>query len=106
MTSTPSTTWKKFIGETVREPMSFASLLPAGVNVVTAAVTISVWTGTDADANAVLSGSATTDGVSVYQNLVAGLDQVTYLLVYAATCSDGEVRELEALITVYAEADG
>ena len=87
-------------GETRNEIFDFASRLALAETLSTAAVTATVYAGTDASPSAIVSGSASISGAQVTQKLTAGTEGVTYLLACSVTTSAGQTLKLYAFLTV------
>ena len=90
----------KLTGETVIETFDFTSRLTTAETISTASVTASVYSGTDASPNAIVSGSATISGKTVTQAITAGTLGVTYLLVCTITTSLSQILELAAYLPI------
>lgn len=76
----------KLIGETLNVSIDFLSRLQVGESVQTAAVSIQVFSGIDANPSAMLSGSPIISGSLVTQKVIGGLPGVVYeLFLYART---------------------
>ncbi len=72
--------------ETVPLTVSFSDRLQAGETINGASVTASVYSGTDNNPSALISGAATYDAYgNVTQNVTAGVAGVIYTLVYVIT---------------------
>jgi hypothetical protein len=85
--------------------IDFSRLLPAGVTIASAAVTIAVHElsqGNDADPAARLDGDAivSDDHMTVSQWFAGGIEDVDYVLSFIATFSDGQIEPVEALMSV------
>ncbi len=87
-------------GETRNEIFDFTSRLALAETLSTAAVTATVYAGTDASPSAIVSGSASIAGTQVTQKLTAGTEGVTYLLACSVTTSAGQTLKLYAFLTV------
>ncbi|HEY4265160.1 MAG TPA: hypothetical protein VGM72_07575 [Micropepsaceae bacterium] len=79
--------------------VDFSRLLPPGVTIASAAVTIAVHTlsvADDSDATDRLDGSAivSDDQTTISQWFQFGLDDVDYVLTFVASFSDGEIVPL------------
>ncbi len=90
----------KLVSETVIETFEFASRLAASETISTAAVTATVYSGTDASPSAIVSGSATIAGTKVTQTITAGTLGVVYELVCTITTSLGQTLALSAFLPV------
>lgn len=81
--------------------IDFSPQLASGATIASCAVTIATALGsTDPNPSAVLSGSASLSGTVVSQLVHAGLSGQTYILFFDATCSNGEVLEAQASLSV------
>lgn len=87
-------------GETRTEIFDFASRLALAETISTAAVTATVYSGTDASPSAVISGSASISGSQVSQKLTAGTVGVTYLLACTVTTSASQTLIIYAFLAV------
>lgn len=99
----------KKVGETFTAVFDFASSLNvtgAGETISGAAVTISVYSGTDAAPNSVLNGAASISGSQILQSLTAGTAGVIYSIVAQATTSTSQVLQMNALLAVEADTGG
>jgi len=76
---------EKGIGETYPVTITFADKLQSGEAINGAAVTVTVYAGTDATPSNLLSGSATYTANTVTQVITGGVAGVIYSLVYVAT---------------------
>lgn len=90
----------KLLGETKTYYFDFAGLLASGETISSAAVTATVYSGTDANPSAIISGADSTSGSIVSQNITAGTLGVIYELLCAATTSAGQVLQLCGLLAV------
>ena len=90
----------KLAGETVTQPFDFSSRLEEGVTISSASTTCEVYAGTDAAPADVIDGAATISGQTVLQDLTGGVVGVIYTLLCTATCSDGQVLQLSAYLSV------
>ena len=90
----------KKLGETVLVPMDFISRLGVGEIILTAAVTCSVYSGTDPSPSSMISGSATVNGTVVEQSVTGGVLGTIYELLYTVTTSANQILELSGYFTV------
>lgn len=90
----------KLIGETELYPVNFLSRLATSETISSATVTASVYTGSDTDPAAILSGSPSISGTTVTQLVTGGVIGTIYRLLYQAVTSAGQTLELEALLAV------
>ena len=82
---------RKRVDEDLKLTYEFANALASNEAISTATVTATVLSGTDASANAILSGSAVISGTKITQLVVNGIDGVTYLLRYRATTDQSQI---------------
>lgn len=90
----------KLLGETVSQVFDFTSRLAATETISSAAVAASVYSGTDSNPSAIVSGVATVSGQTVVQKVTAGLLGVTYQLKCTANTSTGQVLQLAGYLVV------
>lgn len=90
----------KRASETVIETFDFASLLAVGETLSAAAVTATVYSGTDSSPSSLISGSASISGTKVTQKITAGTAGVVYQLSCAVTTSTGQTLKLDAMYPV------
>lgn len=86
---TPSFSRKR-VDEDLKLTFDFANDLGSSETISTAAVTASVWSGTDGSPSAIVSGAAAISGTRVTQLIVDGVTGVTYLLQYAITTDQAQ----------------
>ena len=86
--------------ETVNLTWDCTHLLVSGETISTAAITASVLSGTDANPQDIVSGSASIAGAKVTQTIVAGVDGVTYALICKITTSASQTLEIPARLKV------
>ncbi len=86
----------KYVNERVVVSCDFAKRLAAGVGLAagTATVTATVLTGADPSPSAILSGSPSISGTKVLQFVIAGLDGVTYKLVFTVDTDEATAQRL------------
>ena len=92
----------KAVAETATFSYDFALKLPAGVTItaVVCSVIIFMAYGSAGDTSGMLGGTATLNGTIASQLVSGGVDGVTYVLQFTATCSDGEIILGQALMPV------
>ncbi len=90
----------KFAGETITETFDFSSYLAEDATIDSASVTASVYQGEDATPSAVIDGTATISGQSVLQSITGGVLGVIYTLLCTANCSDDQILQLSAYLTI------
>lgn len=90
----------KLSGETVIETFDFTSRLSTAETISTAAVTATVYSGTDASPSSIVSGSATISGQKVTQKITAGTLGVTYLLLCTITTSLSQTLLLSGYLVI------
>ena len=92
----------KAVGETATFTYDFADKIPAGVTINAAVCNAIVYTGYGSvpDPSSMIVGAATVNGMVVSQLVSGGVDGVTYVLQFSATCSDGEIILGQALLPV------
>lgn len=89
-------------GEELRLAMDFSEegWLLAGESIVSAVWSAQVYSGTDPDPNAMISGAATLTGTTVEQLVIGGLEGVAYLMLCTLTLSTGRDVIGRALLKV------
>lgn len=90
----------KLANETVIETFDFTSRLSAGETISSASVAASVYSGTDSNPSAIVSGASTISGQKVTQAITSGTLGVTYELLCTATTSLLQVLQLSAYLTI------
>jgi hypothetical protein len=80
----------------------FSQVLAASETISTASCSVLVMDGTDANASAILSGSATVSGSKANQRVQNGVSEVTYRLVMTITTSASNTYTAVGDIPVYA----
>lgn len=80
--------------------VDFASRLPIGATISSASVAATVYSGTDAAASNIVSGSASISGTRVTQLIIGGVSGVIYELTFTANTSDGQVLKVEGYLAV------
>lgn len=88
----------KLSGETVT--LTFPFTLPEGATISSATVVASVYSGTDSNPSAILSGSDSTSGSNILQKVTGGVEGVIYQLLCSATLSDGQILQLAGYLAV------
>lgn len=91
---------QKALTETAAVTFRYAGLFPAGVTILSAAVTVYVLRGIDPTPAAILSGGAAINGTDVVQLAQGGVDGVYYVLECRAVGSDGQAVVLQAELPV------
>lgn len=94
------TQYTKYVSEDKFLDWDFASQLAVGETLVAATVTASVYSGTDANPSAIVSGNDTISGSVVTQKIVDGTAGVQYWVDCAATTSAGQVLVLRSYLSV------
>lgn len=82
----------------------FTGDLAIAETISTQVVTATVWSGTDANPSAVISGSASASGDVVTQKITAGVEGVTYRLLCTITTSGGQTLTRAGYLVILAEA--
>lgn len=78
----------------------YISQLTSGETISGSSVTCSVFSGTDANPSALISGVTSVAGSIVTQKIVDGLTGVIYLLTCSATTSLGNVKFIQAYLAI------
>lgn len=84
---------RKRTEEKLKLTYDFTNNLASSEAISNATVTATVLSGTDASANAILSGSASISGAKVTQLVINGTDGVVYLLKYKATTDQSQILD-------------
>ena len=82
----------------------FTSDLAVGEPISTQVVAATVYSGTDANPSAIISGSATASGAEVTQKITAGTLGVLYTLLCTITTSLGQTLTRAAYLAIVKEA--
>lgn len=90
----------KYNTETINLTFDFISELAIGETLSGPVVTPTVYSGTDASPNAILSGGASVSGTIVTQKVTAGTIGVTYTLTCSVQTSAGQVLTQTAYLSV------
>ena len=90
----------KNAGETVLETFNFTSQLSAAETIGTASVTATVYSGTDASPNSIVSGAAAISGQTVTQTVTGGTAGNVYLLLCTITTSSSQALTLSAFLPI------
>lgn len=91
----------KFLGDSpIISPWDFISLLKASETISTATVTATVYSGTDASPNAIISGAASFSGTVVSQKVTGGVLGVIYELLCTITTSLGQTLQMSGYFTI------
>ena len=90
----------KLVGETKNYSVDFADVLATSETISTKTVTATTYSGTDASPSSIVSGSATSSGSIVSQNITAGTLGVVYQLLYQITTSSSRTLQKAAWLTV------
>lgn len=90
----------KLLSESPIETFDFTSRLTAAETISTAAVSCVSYSGTDTNAAAVISGTASISGKKVTQKVTGGVLGVTYNLRCTITTSLGQTLALSAFLCV------
>ena len=95
----------KYVGELVTRVFDFISDLAVGETLTgVPTTTASVWTGTDASPQNIVSGAASISGSQVSQNLTGGVAGTLYSLVCKSSTSAGRTLEKRAFFSVMSDA--
>ena len=78
----------------------FTSMLAAGATIISAGVTATVYSGTDASPSAIVNGSSVISSQKVTQSITAGVDGTIYDLECEVSTSDAQVLQLGAYLAV------
>ena len=90
----------KRTGETLKYSFDFVNQLASGETLSNPVVTAAVYQGTDPSTSGIVSGSASVSGTTVTQLITAGLDNVTYVLIFEADTSNSQTLQAVALLLV------
>lgn len=90
----------KKVGETAPVQFDFTSSLGATETISTQSVAASVYSGTDANPSAIISGAASASGKVVSQNITAGVSGVIYQLLCTITTSLGKTVQQSSYLSV------
>lgn len=91
----------KRAGEAVTLTFDFGPEMPDGVTLASAGLSsVEALSGEDAAAASMLAGAAVAVGPKVLQRVSGGVVGVDYLVVARAVLSDGQVREMGAVLPV------
>jgi hypothetical protein len=92
----------KAVGETATFSYDFAQKIPVGVTItgVVCVAIVYMAFGAAGDTSGMMVGTATLNGTIASQLVSGGVDGVTYVLQFTATCSDGETILGQALVPV------
>lgn len=90
----------KLAAATVSVTFDFLSQLAQGETLSAAAVTCAVYSGTDANPSALVSGVATISGSQVTQKIAGGLLGVLYELTCSVTTSAGQTLKQTGLMGI------
>lgn len=98
-------TYPKYLGETEQllPPFDFSGRMGVSETISSVSVSVSVYSGVDANPSAIKSGSPTISGKKVYQNFTGGVVGVIYLVSCTANTSAGQVLQLNTYF--YVEPD-
>lgn len=90
----------QLVGTVQSQSFDFTSLLASGETISTQSVVASVWTGTDASASAIVSGSASASGAVVTQaiSLVGKTAGTIYELLCTITTSASQTLKISAFL--------
>lgn len=88
------------MGETRSYAFDFTSALGTTETISTKILTAAVYSGTDANPSAIISGSASSSGSIVTQKVTAGTSGVIYALTCTVTTSLGQTLVLMAFLAV------
>jgi hypothetical protein len=95
----------KFTGETKPLSFDFSQVLASSETLSTAACTVVVIDGTDANPSNILSGGASIIGSKIYQLVQSGVAGVTYRLVATVTTSAGNTLIALGDLPVYSTTE-
>lgn len=87
-------------GDASNVTFDFISRLAAGETLSSASVACTVYSGTDANPSAMVSGAASVSGTKILQKIIAGTAGNVYQLVCTATTSAGMTLVLTAYLAV------
>ena len=90
----------KYATSNILIPFDYISQLLTGEDVVSAAVTAVVITGTDPTPSTIVSGSVTIDGTEVLQVIIGGVAGVIYNLTCSATTDLGNILIMQGKLAV------
>lgn len=82
----------------------FTSVLAVGETISTQVCSATVWSGTDANPSAIISGSASANGAIVSQLVTAGTLGVVYTLLCTITTSLGQTLTQAGYLAIVKEA--
>lgn len=95
-----SQTPPKRVGETAPVTFDFTSSLALAETISTQVVAATVYSGTDANPSAIISGAASASGKIVSQNITAGISGVIYQLLCTITTSLGKTLQQASYLAV------
>lgn len=90
----------KRAGETAPVPFDFTAQLGAAETISTQVVAATVYSGTDANPSAIVSGAASASGKIVSQAITAGVSGVIYQLVCTITTSLSKTLQQSSYLAV------
>lgn len=90
----------KLQGETRTYTFDFISQLAVGETISTKAVAATVYSGTDANPSAIVSGAAGSSGTKVTQSITGGVLGVLYTLICTITTSTGQTLQMSGFVAV------
>lgn len=90
----------KQTSETYLATFPFQDQLAAGVTISTPSVSVTVFSGVDANPSAILSGSPAISGTNLTQLITAGVGGTIYEVEAQAYASDGQVLRVVGYIAV------
>lgn len=90
----------KLAGESPNLTFDFAGRLASGETISTQVVAATVYSGTDANPSAIISGAATASGSVVTQKVTAGTLGVIYELLCTITTSAGQTLQMCGLLAI------
>lgn len=82
----------------------FTSNLAVGETISTQTVSATVYSGTDSNPSAIISGSASASGAIVSQKITGGTEGVVYTLLCTITTSAGQTLTIAGYLAVMKEA--
>jgi hypothetical protein len=91
---------RKRVDEDLKLTFDFSNDIASGETISTATTTAAVWSGTDANPNDIVSGSASISGAKVTQLIINGTDGVTYLLKFRVVTDQSQTINGMSLLDV------
>ena len=93
----------KNVSETINLRIDASGLMDTGEAITAVLAYVVVWSGTDPNPSAILSGSPTVLTNVIRQNVIGGVAGVTYMLRFDLTTNQGNQRILTAPLSVLSQ---